>query len=163
MRVIDAEGKQIGVITRKEALELSDKAGLDLVEVVPNVEPPVCKIIDYGKYRYDQTKREKENKKAQVQIKVKEVKLKPNIDIHDFDFKSKHARQFLLKGNKVKVTCTFRGREMAHPEIGERVVGNFISSLEDIGMVESPMKRMGRALLVVLAPLPNGNKKKKSE
>ena len=162
MRVIGAEGDQIGVISLREALALASEAGLDLVEIVPNSNPPVCKIIDYGKYRYDQTKREKENKKAQVQIKVKEVKLKPNIDVHDFKFKSKHAREFLYKGNKVKISCMFRGRELAHPEIGERVVEKLVTELEDVGSIESPMKRMGRTLIVVLAPLPKTAKKERS-
>ena len=152
LRVIGADGQQIGVVTRERALAEAEKAQLDLVEVVPNSEPPVCKIIDYGKYRYDQTKREKESKKAQVQIKVKEVKLKPNIDTHDFEVKLKRARDFLEKGNKVKVTCMFRGREMAHPEVGRRVVEKMVSALEDISMSEAPAKRMGRSLILVLAP-----------
>jgi translation initiation factor IF-3 len=132
--------------------------GLDLVEVVPTSKPPVCKIIDYGKFRYDQTKREKESKKAQHQVKVKEVKVKPNIDDHDLDVKQRRARDFLDKGFKVKLTCMFRGRENAHPEIGEAVVRRFCESLEDIATPESMPKRMGRTLTLVLAP---GVKKKK--
>jgi translation initiation factor IF-3 len=162
MRVIGADGKQVGIISRKEALDLAEQAGLDLVEIVPKANPPVCKIIDYGKYRYDQTKREKESKKSQVQIKVKEIKVKPNIDTHDFEFKLKHAKQFLRKGNKVKITCSFRGREMAHPEVGVRVVQKMIAALEDYGTVEAPMKRMGRILTTVLGPV-SGVKKPKDE
>ncbi|MFN0065365.1 MAG: translation initiation factor IF-3, partial [Chlamydiales bacterium] len=122
VRVIGADGAQIGIISTREALLLAQEAQLDLVEVAPNASPPVCKIIDYGKFRYDQTKRERESKKAQHQVKVKEIKLKPNIDEHDFQTKLKRARQFLEKGNKVKVTCMFRGREMAYPELGKKVV-----------------------------------------
>lgn len=158
VRVIGHTGEQIGVLALYEALAKAEEVGLDLVEVVPGSNPPVCKIIDYGKFRYDQTKREKENKKAQHQVKVKEVKLKPNIDDHDFNTKLKHARDFLAKGNKVKVSCMFRGREMAHTEIGEGVVRRFCEQLEDVGTLETPMKLLGRTLTVVLAP---GAKKKK--
>lgn len=158
VRVINQNGEQVGVITLQEALTMADMAGLDLVEIVPTSNPPVCKIMNFGKFRYDQTKREKENKKALHQVKVKEVKLKPNIDIHDVQTKVKQAREFLSKGNKVKVTCAFRGREMAHQEIGEKLVTNFCASLEDVAMVESPIKLMGRMLTVILAP---GAKKKK--
>lgn len=152
VRLIDQNGEQVGVVTIKEALDMATEAGLDLVEIAPASKPPVCKIIDYGKYRYDQTKREKESKKAQHQIKVKEVKLKPNIDTHDFNTKVRRAREFLTKGNKVKITCTFRGREMAHPELGENLVDNFCESLSDVSQVESPPKRMGKILSVVVAP-----------
>ncbi|SCA63433.1 Translation initiation factor IF-3 [Chlamydiales bacterium SCGC AG-110-M15] len=152
LRVIDAEGNQVGVITRQEALDMARASGLDLVEVVSTSNPPVCKIIDYGKFRYDQTKREKENKKAQHQIKVKEVKLKPNISQNDFDVKLRRARDFLEKGNKVKITCMFRGREMAHTDVGRKVVRNFVESLEDIGTLETNMKLLGRNLIVIMAP-----------
>lgn len=158
VRLIDEKGEQVGVVTIQEAQKLSSDAGLDLVEVVPNSNPPVCKIIDYGKFRYDQTKREKESKKAQHQIKVKEVKVKPNIDDHDLLTKAKQARKFLLEGNKVKITCMFRGREMAHPEIGENLVRKFVEELSDVSALESPLKRMGRMLTVMLAP---GARKKK--
>ena len=118
----------------------------------------MCKIINYGKYRYDQTKREKESKKAQHQIKIKEVKVKPNINDHDFDFKAKHAREFITKGNKVKVTCMFRGREMAHPEVGQNVVKRMCETLSDIAVAENNLKMLGRNLIVVLAPIPKKNK-----
>lgn len=157
VRVIGKDGEQIGIIPLYEALNLADEAGLDLVEIVPGATPPVCKIINFGKYRYDQTKREKENKKAQHQIKVKEVKVKPNIDTHDLETKLRHAREFISKGNKVKVTCTFRGREMVHTKIGEGIVSQFCESLEDIATIEAPPKMFGRILTVVLAP---GGKKK---
>ncbi|MCB1112845.1 MAG: translation initiation factor IF-3 [Chlamydiales bacterium] len=158
VRLIDQNGEQVGVVAVNEAQMMARDAGLDLVEVVPNANPPVCKIIDYGKFRYDQTKREKESKKAQHQIKVKEIKVKPNIDSNDLMTKMKHARDFLSKGNKVKLTCMFRGREMAHPEIGENLVRRICEELEDIASPESFPKRMGRMLTVVLAP---GAKKKK--
>lgn len=152
LRVIGPSGEQIGILTVQEALQRASDEGLDLVEIVPNSTPPVCKIIDFGKYRYDQTKREKENKKAQHQIKVKEVKLKPNIDENDLQTKLRHAKDFLEKGNKVKVTCTFRGREMAHPEIGSKVIQRFVAELDEISTPESPAKMFGRMLTVVLAP-----------
>lgn len=158
MRVISHTGEQIGIITIQEALAMADAEGLDLVEIVPGSNPPVCKIINFGKFRYDQTKREKESKKSQHQVKVKEIKLKPNTDVHDQETKARHAREFLAKGNKVKVTCTFRGREMAHPEIGERIMQKFCADLEDVAIIEAPAKMMGRLLIAVLAP---GAKKKK--
>jgi translation initiation factor IF-3 len=156
--VISHTGEQVGVLSLYEALAMAEEQGLDLVEIVPGSNPPVCKVMNFGKFRYDQSKREKENKKASHQIKVKEVKLKPNIDVHDLDTKTRHAREFLMSGNKVKITCTFRGREMMHPEIGEKIVQAMCQQLEDISIAESPPKMMGRMLLVVLAP---GAKKKK--
>jgi translation initiation factor IF-3 len=159
VRVIGADGTQVGVLSIREALSLAEEAALDLVEIAPNADPPVCKIIDYGKYRYEQTKREKESKKSQHQIKVKEIKLKPNIDEHDFLTKQKQARQFLEKGNKVKVTCSFRGREMAYPELGDRVVKKMCEGLEDIAQAEAPVKLFGRSLIVILAPAPQKGKK----
>ncbi len=144
-------------MTARDALKMAEDDGLDLVEIAPNAAPPVCKIIDYGKFRYDQTKREKESKKASHQIKVKEVKVKPNIDEHDLQTKLRHARDFLEKGNKVKVTCMFRGREMMHREIGERVIRKVIDDLQEIAVAESPLQMFGRFLTVVLAP----QKKKK--
>ncbi|MFQ5729080.1 MAG: translation initiation factor IF-3 [Waddliaceae bacterium] len=152
LRVISQSGEQIGILTLKEALQKAEDEGLDLVEIVPDANPPVCKIIDYGKFRYDQTKREKESKKASHQVKVKEIKIKPNINEHDLQTKLRHAREFLSKGNKVKVTCMYRGREMAHPEIGQRRVLQVVDELEGVSTLETPMKRFGRFLTVVLAP-----------
>ncbi|MBS0651938.1 MAG: translation initiation factor IF-3 [Verrucomicrobia bacterium] len=157
VRVIDEDGGQVGVLTLLEALTRAEQAGLDLVEIAPNAEPPVCKIIDYGKYRYQLTKKEKEQKKAQHQVKVKEIKIKPNTDEHDIEVKMKHAREFIAKGNKVRVTCTFRGREMLHSEYGRRAVQRFCDDLSDVATPESPPKMLGRNLSVVLAP---GAKKK---
>lgn len=152
VRLIGPDGKQVGVVPTKEALILAESAGLDLVEIAPNVDPPVCKVIDYGKFRYDQTKREKESKKAQHQVKIKEIKVKPNIDEHDFMTKSKQARTFIEKGHKVKIACFFRGREMAFPQLGERVIQRMCEELQDVAQVESASKMMGRSMIVVLNP-----------
>ncbi|MCH9630645.1 MAG: Translation initiation factor IF-3 [Chlamydiia bacterium] len=160
VRVINSQGEQVGVISVEEALNLASDEGLDLVEIAPQASPPVCKIIDYGKFRYQQTKKDKENKKAQHQAKLKEVKMKPNIDEHDFQVKLKRARDFILKGDKVKVTCVFRGREIMHSEIGRNVMKRFCEGLEDIANVESHAKLLGRSLSLVLAPL---GKKKQQE
>lgn len=157
VRVIDQDGGQLGVLTLQEALAKAELAGLDLVEIAPNAEPPVCKIIDFGKYRYQLTKKEKEQKKSQHQVKVKEIKIKPNTDAHDLMVKVKHAREFVAKGNKVRLTCVFRGREMLHPEFGHRVVQKICEDLSDVATPEAPAKMMGRNLSVVLAP---GAKKK---
>lgn len=158
VRVISHTGEQIGVLPLYEAIARAEQEGLDLVEISSGSNPPVCKIINYGKFRYDQTKREKESKKAQHQVKVKEIKIKPNIGTHDLETKAEQTREFLLKGNKVKLVCVFRGREMAHPELGEKLVRKMCEDLEDIATLESPIKMMGRMLIVVLAP---GAKKKK--
>lgn len=152
VRLIGADGNQVGIVDTREAMTMAQQAKLDLVEISPNANPPVCKIMDYGKFRYEQTKRERESKKAQHQVKIKEVKLRPNIDEHDFQTKLKRAREFLEKGNKVKVTCFFRGREMAHPEIGEKLVLRFANEVKDLGQVESPLKRIGRNMVAVFAP-----------
>jgi translation initiation factor IF-3 len=152
VRLIGKDGSQIGVVSIKDAMMHAEQAGLDLVEISPNASPPVCKIIDYGKYRYQITKKERESKKAQHQAKLKEIKVKPNIDEHDLMTKIKHAREFIEKGNKVRVTCMFRGREMAHPELGEKVTERFVQELKDIAQVEASPKLMGRNLSLVLAP-----------
>ena len=152
VRLISAEGEQLGIVGIKEALDLAREAGLDLVEVSSNSTPPVCKVMDYGKYRYDITKKEKDSKKAQHQVRVKEVKLKPHIDENDFLTKLKQARGFIEKGNKVKITCTFRGRELAYPEHGLRVIKKISQGLEDVGFVEAEPKLAGRSLTCVVAP-----------
>lgn len=157
VRVIDKDGGQLGVLPLSEALMRAEDVGLDLVEIAPTADPPVCKIIDFGKFRYQQTKKEKESKKSQHQVKVKEVKVKPNTDEHDLQVKMKHAREFVLKGNKVRLTCVFRGREMMHTEFGRKVINQMCENLSDIATPESPAKMFGRSLSVVLAP---GAKKK---
>jgi translation initiation factor IF-3 len=155
--VIDSEGNQLGILGILEAIQMAESAGLDLVEIAPTAAPPVCKIIDYGKFRYQQTKKEKESKKAQHQSKLKEIKMKPNIDDHDFHVKLKKARSFIEDGDKVKVTCVFRGREILHSEIGQSVVSRFSEGLQDIASAESPAKMFGKTLSLVLAP--TGKKK----
>jgi translation initiation factor IF-3 len=155
--VIDKDSTQLGVLTLAEALAKAELAGLDLVEIAPSAEPPVCKIIDFGKYRYQLTKKEKEQKKSQHQVKVKEIKIKPNTDDHDLVVKIRHSREFISKGNKVRITCTFRGREMMHPEFGMRMVDRICEDLSDVATPESPARMLGRNLSVVLAP---GAKKK---
>ncbi|MCI0382443.1 MAG: translation initiation factor IF-3 [Chlamydiae bacterium] len=157
VRVIDKDGRQVGILSIMDALMRAEEAGLDLIEIAPSAHPPVCKIIDYGKFRYQIAKKEKESKKAQHQVKVKEIKVKPNTDEHDIRFKTKHAREFIAKGNKVRITCVFRGREMQHPEFGERVVQRICDDLADVAMVESPPKLLGKNLSVVMMP---GAKKK---
>jgi translation initiation factor IF-3 len=159
VRVIGPDGKQLGVMLTKDAIKLAEEQDLDLVEIAPNASPPACKITNYGKLRYEQAKKEKESKKAQHQIKVKEVKFKPTIDAHDFQFKLKHAREFIEKGNKVKLTCIFRGREIMHPELGQRVIDRMIEALSDIAQVESSSK-MGKTFIIVLAPGIKKPKKK---
>ena len=160
VRLINATGEQVGVVALHEAMAMAEEAGLDLVEIVPTSVPPVCKIMNFGKFRYDQTKREKEGKKSQHQVKVKEIKLKPNIDHHDFEVKMRRAREFIAKGNKVKITLTYRGREMMHQELGVKLMQESCDLLEDIATTETPPKMFGRILSVVLAP---GGKKKKEK
>lgn len=158
VRVITQTGEQLGVLTLHEALGLAEQQGLDLVEIVATAVPPVCKIIDYGKFRYDQTKREKESKKSQHQVKVKELKFTPNISEHDLDVKLRQAKKFLEEGNKVKVSCVFRGREMQHPEFGARILTKLVEDLDELATCEAPAKMFGRMMTTVLAP---GAKKKK--
>lgn len=157
VRVTTEDGEHLGILSLMDALSRAEAAGLDLVEISSSTDVPVCKIIDYGKLRYQQTKKEKEGKKAQHQVKVKEVKLKPNTDDHDLQTKLRHAREFIEKGNKVRVTCVFRGREMAHPELGMNKIKLVCSTLADIASPEAPPKMMGRNLSVVITP---GAKKK---
>ncbi len=152
VRVISQTGEQLGVLTLHEALTLAEQQGLDLVEIVPTAAPPVCKIIDYGKFRYDQTKREKESKKSQHSVKVKELKFSPNISEHDLDVKLKQAKKFLEEGNKVKISCVFRGREMMHPEFGDRLLSKLVQDLDEISTCEAPAKMFGRMMTTVLAP-----------
>ncbi len=150
--MITEDGQQLGIMTFRDALAKAEEMGLDLVEIAPTAKPPVAKIIDYGKLRYHQAKKEKEGKKAQVQIKVKEIKLKPNIDTHDFETKLKHARDFLVKGNKVRISIMFRGREMLHIDLGQKVVKQFCDELADVATVEAPSKMMGRTMTLLLSP-----------
>jgi len=160
VRVIDKNGQQVGILSLQEALSMAESEKLDLVEISPNAQPPVCKVIDYGKFRYQQTKKEKESKKSQHQVKIKEVKVKPNTDDHDLQVKLRMARGFILKGDKVRITCMFKGREMAHPEVGRKVVQKMIDQLLDIATAEAFPKQVGRFLSVTLSP---GAKKMKEQ
>lgn len=150
VRVIDADGVQLGIMSAKEAQKLAEKAGLDLVKISPSAIPPVCKIVDYGKYHYEQERKAKEAKKKQKTIEVKEIRFSPNIDANDLDTKINHARKFLLKGHKVKACLRFRGRELSHMEQTRHVLEEFISKLSDISATEKPAKLEGRSLTVFL-------------
>ena len=160
VRVITHTGEQLGILSIHEAMQKAQEAGLDLVEIVPTAVPPVCKIIDYGKFRYDQTKREKESKKSQHQVKVKELKFSPNISEHDLEVKMRQAKDFLEKGNKVKFSCQFRGREMMHQDLGHKIFEKMLQELEEVAVIESAPKMFGRMLTANLAPQ---SKKKKQE
>lgn len=162
VRVIGANGDQVGVMSAQDALRLAEEQGLDLVEIAPQAKPPVCKVIDYGKFRYQIAKKEKESKKAQHQVKVKEIKVRPNIDSHDFDFKVKRAKEFLEKGFKVKLACFFRGREMMFKDKGKDLLDNFCKEVQELGQADSPPKAMGRSMTLVISPnAGKGPKKKK--
>lgn len=152
VRVISNEGSQLGIISIEKALQAADAAELDLVCISPNAEPPVCKIMDYGKYRFEQAKREKEAKKNQKVMEVKEIRLGLSIDVHDFETKGKHAIRFLQDGNKVKVSIRFRGRELGHPEIGLDTMNRFAVYCQDYASVEKAAKMEGRNMLMFLAP-----------
>lgn len=150
--MIDIDGTQIGIVSIKEALKTATERGMDLVEIAPQAKPPVCKIIDYGKFKYEQQKREKIQRKHQQVSLLKEIRLHPNTDVHDFNFKVKHAANFLEEGNKVKVVVIFKGREMAYTEHGEELINKFIESVEDISKVEATPKMEGRNMIVILVP-----------
>ena len=148
VRLINENGEQVGVVNTRDALRQAEAAGLDLVEVSPNANPPVCKIMDYGKFKYEISKKEKETKKKQHVIVTKEIRLRPKIEEHDFEFKMRHARKFLEEGNRVKVTVMFRGRENAHREYGERVLARFTESLEDIAKIDKDARLEGGQLIM---------------
>ena len=152
VRVIDAKGENHGVISLEDALEIADEAGLDLVEVSPQVSPPVCKVLDYGKYKYEQQKKPNEARKKQKTIDVKEIKMRPSIDEHDYQVKMKNVRKFLNHGDKVKVTIRFRGREMAHQDLGLRVLTRVREELEEIIKIEQMPKTEGRLMVMVITP-----------
>ena len=154
VRVINEQGEQLGVIPTSEALAMAEERGLDLVEVSPKARPPVCKIMDYGKYMYQLNKRAKEAKKRQHVTVVKEVKMRPKIEPHDYDFKVRHAREFLAAGDKVKMTVIFRGRELAHKELGRRLMERAIEDLSDAANVEVAIRTEGRSMVMVLAAKP---------
>nr|WP_283242914.1 translation initiation factor IF-3 [Yeguia hominis] len=154
VRVIDSDGSQLGVMPASEALERAYARDLDLVKIAPKATPPVCKIIDYGKYRFEQAKREKEAKKNQHIVEIKEIRLSLNIDTHDFNTKLGHAKRFLSEGNKVKVSIRFRGREMGHPEHGTVIMQKFAEACAEDANVERAAKLEGRNMFMFLAPKP---------
>jgi translation initiation factor IF-3 len=162
IRVIDAEGEQLGVMATDNALALADDQGLDLVEVSPTARPPVCRIMDFGKFKYEQNKRQRETRKKQHTIQVKEVKFRPKTEEHDYQFKKRHAEEFLEKGYKVKVTMMFRGRELDHRDLGMRMLHRLEEDLAETGTVERAAKFEGRLIVMYMAPTSVVPKKQKS-
>ena len=151
--MVNEDGDQVGVMATKDALQMAADAGVDLVEVAPNAKPPVCRLMDYGKYQYQQQKRRQETKKKQVQIQLKEVKLRPKTDEHDLETKIKNTRRFLAKGDRVKVTVFFRGREIVHKEYGEELLKRFENELADEAKIEQAPKMEGRTMFMILSPI----------
>lgn len=154
LRVIDSDGTQLGIMSLGQAMEIAEQKNLDLVKIAPQANPPVCKIIDYGKFRFEQAKREKEARKNQRVVEIKEVRLSLNIDTHDFETKRNHAMRFISEGNKVKASIRFRGREMGHPELGQEIMSRFAEAMSEVANVEKPAKLEGRTMLMFLAPKP---------
>ena len=154
VRVITADGEQLGILPLKEALSAAESRDLDLVKIAPGAHPPVCKIMDYGKYRFEQATRDTDARKYQNLVDLKEIRLGLSIDVHDFETKGSHAIRFLKSGNKVKVSIRFRGREMGHPEIGYDTMQRFAKYCEEFAIVEKPAKMEGRNMLMFLAPRP---------
>jgi translation initiation factor IF-3 len=152
VRVINPEGKQLGIYPIHQALTIAAELGLDLVEINPKANPPVCRIMDFGKFKYEQKKQANLAKKKQKVIEVKEVKMRPKTDDHDFNFKLKHILRFLQEGNKAKVTIRFRGREIAHPETAARVLDRVIEAVGEVGVIEQPYRMEGRTMTMVLGP-----------
>ena len=151
VRVIGEDGEQLGIMSAKEALQLAEEAGVDLVKIAPTAKPPVCKIVDYGKFKYEQTRKEKEAKKKQKVIEIKEIRLSPNIDTNDLNTKVNAARKFITKGDRVKVTLRFRGREMMHMNNSKHILDDFAEALADIAVVEKAPKVEGRSMTMFLA------------
>jgi len=158
VRVIDLDGAQIGVMATRDALRLAEAKGYDLVEVSPETMPPVCKIMDYGKYKYELSKKARDAKKKQMGFQLKEMRLRPKIEEHDYQFKCKHVREFLTQGNKVKVFVEFRGREMTHKEFGQRLMERLQNDLEDVGTMGQKPQMEGRSLTMTLMPRPPSKK-----
>lgn len=158
VRVIGVNGEQVGIMSSREAQHLADEAGLDLVKISPNAQPPVCRVMDYGKYRFEQAKREKEARKNQRVVETKEIRLGLKTDVADFNTKQRQAAKFLEGGDKVKVSIRFRGREMGHPEIGLDAMNRFAEACAEVAVVEKPAKLEGRNMLMFLAPKPAAKK-----
>lgn len=152
VRLISPDGEQLGILPLREGLRMAQEKELDLVEISPNAKPPVCRIMDYGKFKYEQSKREKEARKKQKIISVKEVKIRPNIEDHDLEVKTKNALKFLKEGDKVKVTLMFRGRELAHAELGKQLLNKMAESAKELAIVERLPKVEGRNMVMILAP-----------
>ncbi|NCC86559.1 MAG: translation initiation factor IF-3 [Clostridia bacterium] len=151
IRVVAEDGEQLGIMATKDALKMAEERNQDLVKIAPQAAPPVCKIMDYGKFRFEQAKREKEARKNQHVVDIKEIRLSLNIDKHDFDTKLNHAKKFLSAGNKLKVSIRFKGREMAHPELGLVTMRNFAEACEEFGNIEKPAKLEGRSMQMFIA------------
>ena len=151
IRLIGEDGEQLGIMSARDAMKRAREADLDLVKIAPNAKPPVCKIVDYGKYRYEQARREKEAKKKQRTMEVKEIRLSPNIDVNDLNTKANQARKFLSKGDRVKVSLRFRGRELAHINYSKQILDSFYEKLEDIAVVDKPAKMEGRTMVMFLS------------
>ncbi|WP_311201789.1 translation initiation factor IF-3 [Ruegeria conchae] len=154
IRLIGAEGENVGVVHPAKAMQMASDVGLDLVEISPNANPPVCKIMDFGKFKYEQQKRESEARKKQKIIEVKEVKFRPNTDTHDYDVKMRNVFKFLENGDKVKVTLRFRGREMAHQNLGRELLERVAEDVKDLGKIENMPKMEGRQMIMMIGPLP---------
>ena len=152
VRVVDADGEMVGVISKEEGLEIAYEAGLDLVEISPNADPPVCKVLDYGKYKYEAQKKANEARKKQKIIDIKEIKMRPGIDEHDYQVKMRSVRRFLDEGDKVKMTIRFRGREMAHQELGMKVLDRVREEVDELAKVEQFPRTEGRLMTMVIAP-----------
>jgi translation initiation factor IF-3 len=161
VRCIDAEGNQIGIISTREALGMAQKLGMDLVEIAPNAQPPVCRVMNFGKYKYEQDKKDKMSKKHQTAGKVKEVQFHPNVGDHDYQTKVRHIREFIEEGHRVKVALFFRGRESAHQELGFEVVNRVIKDCQDVATAEQAPKLMGRAIFMLMTPRPGMKSKPK--
>lgn len=154
MRLIDENGAQVGIIATRDALDMARDRDLDLVEVAPNASPPVCRLMDYGKFRYEQTKKEREARKNQKQVELKEIRLKPRTDTHDLQVKANNARRFLEDGHKVKFSVRFRGREIAHPEIGREMLEQLAEDLREYAQIDQRPQLEGRAFSMILSPAP---------
>ncbi|KRQ87339.1 Translation initiation factor IF-3 [Caloramator mitchellensis] len=152
VRLIDSDGSQLGIVATKEALKLAEQKQLDLVLIAPQAKPPVCKIMDYGKFAYEQQKKEKEAKKKQKVINIKEMRITPNIDEHDLNVKAKNTEKFLKDGDKVKVTVKFRGREAEHSHLGEEVLRRFFEKVSEVGVIEKEPKLEGKSMIMILSP-----------
>ncbi|HPI38188.1 MAG TPA: translation initiation factor IF-3 [Ignavibacteriaceae bacterium] len=160
VRVIDSNGTQLGVFLTKDGIRLARERELDLVEIAPKADPPVCKIIDFGKFKYEQQKKDKTQKKHQQVSVLKEIRFHPNTDVHDFEFKTKHAINFLDEGNKVKAVVVFKGREMAYTQKGEELLNRFIEKIQDVAKIESPIKMEGRNMNLIVVPQKKSKKNK---